>query len=269
MGGAVVNLGLSKAQLAKRRHSIGASDAGRIMSGEWAQLWLEKTGRKEPDDLSGVLPVQLGSHTEAFNRFWWTRQTGIEVTDAGMECAHPDLPFLTCTLDGRVALAAGLAVFEAKHVGGREPFDTVVARYMPQVHHQMHVTVMDWAVLSVLISNDRWEYREIPLDPFYLAELIEREKAFWQHVETDTPPPDMPAIAAPVPPELMRHVDMTGRNEWASFAAQWLESQGAAKQFAAAEKGIKALMEADVSRAFGHSIECKRAKNGSLRIGAV
>ena len=47
-----------------RRKSLGGSDANRIMRGDWHSLWLEKTGRKEPEDLSWVLPVLIGIATE-------------------------------------------------------------------------------------------------------------------------------------------------------------------------------------------------------------
>lgn len=44
--------GLTDEQRAERAKGIGGSDAGRIMAGEWRQLWLEKTGRAQGDDLS-------------------------------------------------------------------------------------------------------------------------------------------------------------------------------------------------------------------------
>ncbi len=47
-----------------RRHFIGGSDARIIMSPDEAaliQLWKEKRGEAEPEDLSGNLIVQLGS----------------------------------------------------------------------------------------------------------------------------------------------------------------------------------------------------------------
>ena len=50
---------------------IGGSDMRRIMEGDWISLWEEKTGRKKPDDLSDVLPVQLGTFTEQFNINWF------------------------------------------------------------------------------------------------------------------------------------------------------------------------------------------------------
>ena len=256
----------SPEQLAERRKSIGASDAGAIMAGEWAKLWQIKTGRVEPDDLSGVLPVQLGAFTEPFNRLWFTKQTGIEVTAAGEKCRHAELPFLTCTLDGRVKLDGGPAVFEAKHVGGREPMETLLLRYQPQLHHQMHVAGLEWAVLSVLSGNSGFEYAEVPLDPFYLADLVERERTFWRYVELDAPPPDMAPILAPVPPDKWRVVSMEGNNTWASGAVEWLANKLAAAAFKNAEKAIKELVEPDVGTAQGHGIQAKRNKAGSLTI---
>ena len=49
------------------RYYIGGSDACRITSGDWINLWEEKTGRKEPEDLSKKLAVQIGIATEKVN----------------------------------------------------------------------------------------------------------------------------------------------------------------------------------------------------------
>ena len=49
------------------RKFIGGSDQKGFENGDWHDLWLIKTGRKEPDDLSNVFRVNLGSETELFN----------------------------------------------------------------------------------------------------------------------------------------------------------------------------------------------------------
>ena len=46
-----------------RQGFIGGSDLYNIMQGNWHDLWLVKTGRKEPEDLSQVFRVQLGAFT--------------------------------------------------------------------------------------------------------------------------------------------------------------------------------------------------------------
>lgn len=55
------------------QYTISATDARRIMRGDGIQLWKEKKGLAQPEDLSGVLRVQMGVVTEAFNLHWWER----------------------------------------------------------------------------------------------------------------------------------------------------------------------------------------------------
>ena len=71
---------LTPQQKEMRSKGLGGSDAERIMSGDWYQLWAEKTKRVVPEDLSRVLPLQMGKATEAFNAHWV--QTGIHVNRA-------------------------------------------------------------------------------------------------------------------------------------------------------------------------------------------
>ena len=59
---------------------------------------------------------------------------------------------------------------------------------------------------------------------------------------------------------------MTGQNQWASCADDWLSNKVAAKKFETATKGLKALVEADVKLAFGHGVKITRASNAVLTI---
>ena len=67
----------------ERKGFIGGSDCNRIMSGDWLKLWSEKKGYTEPSDLSDILAVQLGSHTERFNIIWFEKQYECTVTHDG------------------------------------------------------------------------------------------------------------------------------------------------------------------------------------------
>ena len=58
-----------------RKQGIGGSDATRLYQGNWYELWQEKTGETEPADLTDVLPVQMGIHTEDFNIKWFEKQS--------------------------------------------------------------------------------------------------------------------------------------------------------------------------------------------------
>src|SRR5260370_40605877 len=67
-----------------RRCCIGGSDARVVMGSDetaLVQLWREKRGEVEPEDLSDNLIVQLGSVTEELNRRWYQRNTGHVVRD--------------------------------------------------------------------------------------------------------------------------------------------------------------------------------------------
>src|SRR6516164_4414245 len=88
-----------------RRSFIGGSDA-RIIVGQdeeaLLQLWREKRGEADPEDLSGNLIVQLGVVTEHLNRSWYERQTGKAITSVQRRVKHPVIRWMAATLDGLV-----------------------------------------------------------------------------------------------------------------------------------------------------------------------
>ena len=259
--------------LANRRKTLGGSDANILMNGDpdaILRLWQEKRGEVEGEDLSRVLPVQMGSWTEPLNLYWLELMTGRAVTNSGDVRLHETCPFMASTLDGLTTTAKGAAaVAEAKHVNAFAKIAEVEQKYMPQLHHNMAVVGVSHAILSVFIGTFTHEIVEVECDDWYLATLIDREKAFWACVQSGEPPVEMPAVEAPVAPEEFRTVDLTGSNEWASAAADWLENKFAAKTFESATKGIKKLVEPDVGHAFGHGLAAKRSKNGAIRISEM
>src|SRR5437660_7592585 len=86
-----------------RRQFIGGSDARIIMGSDEAaliQLWREKRGEAESEDLSGNLIVQLGRATEELNRCWYQRNTGGQVRDVQRHVRHSAISWMGATLDG-------------------------------------------------------------------------------------------------------------------------------------------------------------------------
>ena len=247
----------------ERKKGVGGSDATTIMTGDWLPLWEEKTGRRPPNDLSDVLPVQLGSFTESFNRQWFIKQTGVEVTtDDCAHLIHPDHPWMRANLDGRV----DGGIFEAKHTNAWAKEDEVVSKYYWQMQHCMNVSKAALCYLSVIFGNMKWAYFEIPADAEAQANLIEREAEFWSHVKNDTPPDAHEAVVINISLDDMREVDMAGSNAWSANAGVWDENEAAAKAFKAADKELKALVEPDVKLAFGNGVKATRAKNGALTL---
>jgi predicted phage-related endonuclease len=262
--------GLTAEQIARRRHSIGGSDANILMSGNQDAihgLWEIKIGLAEPEDLTWVQPVQFGTYTEPLNRRWYSHKTGNEISAVGDLRVHPTLPYMTSNLDGIVE--AEKAVFEAKCINAFSNSDEAAQKYMPQLHHNMLVTGLSRAVLSVFIGTLKYEHFIVEKDPFYAATLLENESAFWSHVMNKTPPGELTTIATPGGKPAVRRVDMKTSNAWATHASIWRASRDIAKKFETASKEIKALVEDDVAEAHGHGITCKRAKNGNLTISEI
>jgi predicted phage-related endonuclease len=260
------HLQLSASDIARRRRSIGGSDANIILSGSSErvrQLWLEKRGEAEPADLSSNLSVMLGCWTEDFNRQWFEQLTGKSVTSAGTSFACTRHDWRRCTVDGLIEESS--SIWEAKHTSAFAKPDEVLERYMPQLQHNMAVTGHQQASLSVIFGNHKFEVFEVAADWLYQAELLQAEQRFWTCVLTGEEPV---AVEPPPPPRPVgtREVCLEGNNGWASAAFDWLEHRQAAKLHATACANIKVLVEEDVSRAFGHGIEAKRSKSGAITI---
>src|SRR5215468_12273793 len=164
---------------ATRRSFIGGSDARIIMGSDEAalvRLWREKRGEVGPEDLSGNLAVQLGKVTEALNRNWYERNTGRTVGDVQRLVKHSATPWMAATLDG---IVEGIgAVFEAKFM---LPWsfseEAAVEKYMAQVQHNMWVTHLRSAVLSIITGGGKWVEITVPMDPLYLSVLVSAERS--------------------------------------------------------------------------------------------
>jgi predicted phage-related endonuclease len=249
-----------------RRRFVGGSDANIILSGDPAklrQLWLEKRGEAQPEDLSDKLAVMLGCWSEPFNRLWYEKLTANPVTRIGQTMVSSEHDWRWCTLDGFVE--ASDAIFEAKHTNAFMTSEQVLERYMPQLQHNMEVTGASRAVLSVIFGNHKYEMIEVASDWLYQLELLDAEQGFWNCVLSGKEP--VPAEPPPAPrPIGTREISFEGNNAWASAAVDWLEHRAAAKIHAAATGLIKSLIEEDVTRAFGHGIEAKRSKSGAITI---
>lgn len=257
----------SKEWHAERRNGIGGSDANIIMGGDPGRilaLWKEKTGQTEPEDLSGEFRVQLGVFTEPFNADWFFHKTGLPVIARGEKRTSRTHSWMRATLDGEVPMPDGsTAIWEAKHINGRSSMKEALAKYQPQLHHNMIVTGARKAFLSVIIGND-WDYEEVEFNAEYAAALVKAEADFWECVCFNLPPSEEPQIVAP--PEASKVLDMSGNNEWADAAAEWLACKNAAGLFDKAADRLKKMVASDVRSASGHGIKIARDKRRALRI---
>src|SRR5262245_40845969 len=249
-----------------RRAFIGGSDARIIMGNDEAalvQLWHEKRGEADPEDLSGNLIVQLGAATEELNRSWYERNTGRRITHVQRRVKHSAIPWMAATLDGIVEGTA--AVFEAKFM---LPWsfseEAAVEKYMAQLQHNMWVTHLRSAVLSIITGGGKWVEITIPMDPLYLSVLVSAEKKFWRCVQSG----EVPHLINAEPPrpriEAIRIVDMTASNSWAEFAALFRNTRDAFLDHERAKVELKALLPEDAKEAIGHGVRAKRSKSRAV-----
>jgi len=227
------------------------------------RLWREKRGEAEPEDLSGNLIVQLGAATEELNRSWYERNTGRRVTDVQHRVRHSAIAWMMATLDGIVEGTE--AVFESKFMLPWSFSEEAAAeKYMPQLQHNMWVTHLRTAVLSIITGGGKWVEITIPMDPLYLSVLVSAEKKFWRCVQSGETPhlinaePPRPRIAA------IRIVDMSSSNSWAEFAALFRNTRSAFLDHERAKSELKALMPEDAKEAIGHGLKAKRSKSGAV-----
>jgi putative phage-type endonuclease len=254
------------ADSAARRSFIGGSDAWVIMGADEAaliRLWREKRGEVGPEDLSSNLIVQLGRATEDLNRSWYERSSGRTVGDVQRLVKHSAIPWMAATLDG---IVEGIgAVFEAKFMLPWSFSEEAAAeKYMAQVQHNMWVTHLRSAVLSIITGGGKWVEITIPMDPLYLSVLVSAEKKFWRCVQSGEPPhlinaePPRPRI------EAIRIVDMSSSNSWAEFAALFRNTRSAFLDHERAKSELKNLIPEDAKEAIGHGVRAKRSRSGAV-----
>lgn len=249
-----------------RRHFIGGSDARIIMGHDEAaliRLWREKRGETDPEDLSGNLIVQLGTVTEALNRAWYERNSGKRVRDVQRRVKHSMLPWMAATLDGIVD--GPEAVFESKFMLPWSFSEEAAAeKYMPQLQHNMWVTHLKTAVLSIITGGGKWVEITVPMDPLYLSVLVSAEKKFWRCVQSG----EVPHLINAEPPrariQAIRIVDMTSSNSWAELAALFRNTRAAFVDHERVKSELKALMPEDAKEAIGHGVRGRRSKSGAV-----
>ncbi|WP_308388335.1 lambda-exonuclease family protein [Acidithiobacillus sp. AMEEHan] len=176
-----------------RNRGIGSSDAAAAVGlspyRAPLSLWLEKTGRKEPVDLSDKEAVYWGTVLEPLIAQAYAKKTGKKVRRVQAILLHPEHPFLLANLDRAIE---GGGILEIKTSGLRSQGiweEGIPTHYRIQVLHQLLVTGKSWAEVAVLIGGQELRIYHLEPEARELQQLMEVEQAFWRYVETDTPPP--------------------------------------------------------------------------------
>ncbi|MDL2284632.1 YqaJ viral recombinase family protein [Oxalobacter sp. OttesenSCG-928-P03] len=179
-----------------RNQGIGSSDAACVLGlspyKSALELWLEKTGRKAADDLSGNEAVFWGTTLEPVIAAIYAERTGTTVRRVNAVLRHPEHPFMMVNLDREVRHPTdGRGILEVKTAGLHSAHlwdDGVPEVYQCQVLHQLAVTGKPWADVAVLIGGQDFRVFRIYPDEEKIHALIEAERDFWMRVEFDIAP---------------------------------------------------------------------------------
>ena len=181
-----------------RRKGIGGSDAGAILGvnpfKSPLELWLEKTGRVEPEDISGKEAVEWGTRLESpIAMKFADEHPEYSVTETHATYISEERPFMHANIDRELQdLKTGqLGILEVKTAGARSDKDWVFGppeHYLAQVTHYLAVTGYGFAWIAVLIGGQEYREFRIERDEEDISILEEREEIFWNMVLDGTLP---------------------------------------------------------------------------------
>jgi putative phage-type endonuclease len=169
--------------LSWRREGIGASDAPVVMGlSPWqkaGELLLLKTGQQAERPANDAM--QRGKRLEPMARLAYVQHTGIEVSPVCVQSREH--PWMRASLDG--LSADGRHVLEIKCPGEKDhslaASGSVPEKYYPQLQHILAVTG--------LAEIHYWSFRfdhtvllKVARDESFIADLVEKEAAFWTGV---------------------------------------------------------------------------------------
>ena len=191
-------MSLSSLQIFARQSGIGGSDAAAAVGlSRWKtplRLWQEKTGQCEREEPSGELAeaAHFGHVLENVVADEFARRRGVKIRRDLRTLRHPKHPFMLGHIDRRIlGTKVGLEVKTislrmSKDLG--EDDDAIPTEWFLQALHYMACTGFASWCFAVLVAGNSFRTYQVKRDDETIENLIGREREFWRHVETNTPP---------------------------------------------------------------------------------
>lgn len=180
--------------LEMRKAGIGGSEAAAIVGlNPWKsafQLWLEKTGQVEPEDLSDNEYVYWGNVLEQAVADRFCELTGKKVQRRGM-LQDDEYPYMLASVDRMVVGEdAGLECKTTNAFNGKAwDGDELPDSYYIQCQWYMMVTGCAKWYIAVLIGGNKFVWKEVLRNADDIATLRKAAVDFWSMVATKTMPP--------------------------------------------------------------------------------
>lgn len=183
-----------------RKTFIGGSDIASVMGkSRWKsalQLWCEKTGKIEAEDISQKEAVEMGIELEDTVARLFTKRTGMKVRKSpkyyeGGDFANPDWgAFMKCQVDRLVEGTDQLlecktcSAWKANEWEGEE----IPEEYILQVQWQLGLTGRSVGWIAVLIGGQKFIHKKIDFDNDMYNNMVRSAIEFWKMVKEDREP---------------------------------------------------------------------------------
>lgn len=186
--------------LAERRKGLGGSDISVVVMGERhpfttpQQLWEDKMGLSTDNEETPAM--RRGTVLEPIIAGIYSAETGRTLRRCNKILQHPEHYWMLGNIDRLITLPcegkSTNGILELK-CPGRWAFDKIkregVAEYYQwQLQHYLAVKGYEWGSFGIF-NADLWEllYIDVDRNEEMIEEIIEKGRAFWDHVENGTP----------------------------------------------------------------------------------
>ena len=168
-----------------RTNGIGGSDAS-VIAGcnpykSVYELWKEKTGQTEPEEVENDY-VHFGIVLEAVVRNEFMQRTGLKVRAKNAILQSDEYPFMFANLDGIIYENGKKSIFEAKTASAYKEEEWkrgTPVEYQYQIQHYMAVTGAEKTYIAALIGGNHFCYHVVERDENMIHEIICMERTFW------------------------------------------------------------------------------------------
>jgi len=190
-------MGFTADQLDERKHSLGGSDAAVAIGispyKTPLQLYLEKTGLYEQQDISENDPVYWGSKLEDIIAEEYIRRSGNACEFPKGKYTHPQHSYMTAHVDRLVEnkktiLECKTANLFLEKDWGEAFSDDIPLHYLIQVQHYLAVLGYETADVAVLIGGQDFRIYQINRSEDLIKGLLIGEAAFWEGIQNELPP---------------------------------------------------------------------------------
>jgi putative phage-type endonuclease len=226
------------------------------------QVWMEKSGKLPPEDLSGNKSIQAGTFLESGIANWAAHRWDMKIDKVVDYFTADDCPGMGASLDFQTDGGHPVEIKWSAHGDGWEyEGDTITCapdNYVLQVLHQMACTDAEYGWLIALIRNEPRRMK-VPRSEEIISKIKSHVAAFWDSVRAGQEPPvdfnkDGEAVVRLL--DFVPMSDITLGDEHAHLFQKYLDN-------AAIEKEAKAKKEEAKTELLTLSIEEMKKHNTS------